>query len=176
MTRMTDTTRRGFIKDAAALAPLAIAQAVSGQASAQPERFDFVVAGAGHNSLVCAAYLAKAGYRVLVLEGRPTIGGGCKTAEVCLPGFKEDLCSSVHSGFQNNPALKELTLADYGLEYIDPELVMHLPFLDGASFSVWRDLDRTCETIAKISKKDAETFRKLVPEYKAYSASAVPGK
>src|SRR5579863_10676390 len=168
---MSETTRRGFMKEAAALAPLAFTGAARGQSNAPGERFDFVVAGAGHNSLVCAAYLAKAGYRVLVLEGRPTIGGGCKTAEVCLPGFKEDLCSSVHSGFQTNPALKELSLSEYGLEYIDPELVMHIPFLDGASISVWRDLDRTCETIAKISKKDAETFRKLVPEYKAYAES-----
>ena len=67
------------------------------------DRFDFVFAGAGHNSLICAAYLAKGGYKVLVLEGRPTIGGGTKTAEVCMPGFKEDLCSSVHAGIANNP-------------------------------------------------------------------------
>src|SRR5580698_6229608 len=103
---MSDTSRRGFMKEAAALAPLALVQArgqSSAQANAPSERFDFVVAGAGHNSLVCAAYLTKAGYKVLVLEGRPTIGGGCKTAEVCMPGFKEDLCSSVHSGFQSNP-------------------------------------------------------------------------
>jgi phytoene dehydrogenase-like protein len=172
---MSETTRRGFIKEAAALAPLALAPGARGQSNAPGERFDFVVAGAGHNSLVCSAYLAKAGYKVLVLEGRPTIGGGCKTAEVCLPGFKEDLCSSVHSGFQTNPALTELSLADYGLEYLDPELVMHIPFLDGASITVWRDLDRTCETIAKISKKDAETFRKLVPEYKAYAERGPAG-
>lgn len=177
---MTDTSRRRFIKDAAALAPLAAVRAARGQSNAQSgatsERFDFVIAGAGHNSLVCAAYLAKADYKVLVLEGRPTIGGGCKTAEVCLPGFKEDLCSSVHAGFQSNPALKELRLSDYGLEYIDPELVMHIPFLDGSSITVWRDLDRTCETIAKISRKDAETFRKLVPEYKAYAESGPSAK
>jgi phytoene dehydrogenase-like protein len=173
---MSETSRRGFIKEAAALAPLAFAKAASAQSSAAAEHFDFVIAGAGHNSLVCAAYLAKAGYKVLVLEGRPTIGGGCKTAEVCLPGFKEDLCSSVHSGFQSNPALKELALSDYGLEYIDPELVMHIPFLDGASITVWRDLDRTCETIAKISKKDAETFRKLLPEYKAYAESGAAAR
>ena len=168
---MSETTRREFMKEAKMLAPLAFAQSSKAQSNAPAERFDFVVAGAGHNSLVCSAYLAKAGYKVLVLEGRPTIGGGCKTAEVCLPGFKEDLCSSVHSGFQTNPALKELNLSDYGLEYLDPELVMHIPFLDGKSITVWRDLDRTCESIAKISKKDAETFRRLVPEYKAYAES-----
>jgi len=164
---MGKVTRRGFM-GAATTAPLVLAQRGTAQPGAAQERFDFVVAGAGHNSLICSAYLAKAGYKVLVLEGRPTIGGGCKTAEVCLPGFKEDLCSSVHGGIQNNPLLRnhELNLGDYGLEYIDPELVMHLPFLDGTSISVWRDLDRTCESIAKLSRKDADTFRRLVPQFR----------
>ncbi|HSR05933.1 MAG TPA: NAD(P)/FAD-dependent oxidoreductase [Bryobacteraceae bacterium] len=172
---MDEVSRRGFI-GAATLAPLALAQRGTAQQSAVPERFDFVVAGAGHNSLICSAYLAKAGYKVLVLEGRPTIGGGCKTAEVCLPGFKEDLCSSVHGGIQNNPLLRnnELNLGDYGLEYIDPELVMHIPFLDGTSLSIWRDLDRTCESIAKISKKDAATFRRLLPDFRNSESARAP--
>jgi phytoene dehydrogenase-like protein len=149
-------------------------QRASGQNASPTDQFDIVVAGAGHNSLVCAAYLAKAGFKVVVLEGRPTIGGGCKTQEVCMPGFKEDLCSSVHGAFRTNPAYKELALRDYGLEYIDDELVMHIPFFDGTSITVYRDLAKTCETIAKFSKKDAETFRKLVPDYEAYTK--VPAK
>jgi phytoene dehydrogenase-like protein len=172
---MSEITRRGFVKGAA-LAPLALApfRSMARQAAAPGDRFDFVFAGAGHNSLVCAAYLAKGGYKVLVLEGRPTIGGGTKTQEVCMPGFKEDLCSSVHSGISNNPLIRnnELPLRDYGYgEYIEPDPVMHIPFLDGASITVWRDLDRTCETIAHVSKKDAETFRRMVAEYKAYTAA-----
>jgi phytoene dehydrogenase-like protein len=171
---MTEITRRGFVKGAA-LAPLAFTPLRSmAQQAAPGDRFDFVFAGAGHNSLICAAYLAKGGYRVLVLEGRPTIGGGTKTAEVCLPGFKEDLCSSVHSGIANNPLVRnnELPLRDYGYgEYIDPDPVMHIPFLDGNSITVWRDLDRTCETIARFSKKDAQTFRRMVAEYKVYTAA-----
>src|SRR5579862_5778329 len=163
---MREITRRGFIKGAgaAALAPLAFQPLAEAQQAAPSERFDIVVAGAGHNSLVCAAYLAKAGNRVLVLEGRPTIGGGCKTQEVCLPGFKEDLCSSVHGNIRNSPVYKELRLQEFGLEYLDHDPVMHIPFLDGTSITVWHDLDRTCESIARISKKDAETFRRLVPE------------
>ncbi|HUA19812.1 MAG TPA: NAD(P)/FAD-dependent oxidoreductase [Bryobacteraceae bacterium] len=166
---MSGITRRGLMQGAA----LAATQFRSAQA--QPERFDVVVAGAGHNSLISAAYLAKAGYKVLVLEGRPTIGGGCKTAEVCLPGFKEDLCSSVHSGFQSNPALRnnELNLRDYGLEYIDPDPIMHTQFSDGVSLTVWKDLDRTCAEYARVSKKDAETFRRLVSEYQAYTQATV---
>jgi phytoene dehydrogenase-like protein len=171
-------TRRAFVKGAA-LTPLALTPLSSlAQQAAPSERFDVVVAGAGHNSLVCAAYLAKAGYKVLVLEGRPTIGGGCKTAEVCMPGFKEDLCSSVHGGIQSNPLLRdnELNLRDYGLEYIDPDPVMHIPFLDGASITVWRDLDRTCEGISKISKKDAEAYRRLAAEYKAYTQATTANR
>jgi phytoene dehydrogenase-like protein len=172
---MSEISRRGFVKGAA-LAPLALGpfRSVAQQAAAPGDRFDFVFAGAGHNSLICAAYLAKGGYKVLVLEGRPTIGGGTKTQEVCMPGFKEDLCSSVHSGIANNPLVRnnELNLRDYGYgEYIDPDPVMHIPFLDGASITVWRDLDRTCETIARVSKKDAETFRRMVAEFKAYTAA-----
>ncbi|HTR38316.1 MAG TPA: NAD(P)/FAD-dependent oxidoreductase [Bryobacteraceae bacterium] len=170
---MSGITRRGLMQGAA----LAATQLRS-PAQAQPERFDVVVAGAGHNSLISAAYLAKAGYRVLVLEGRPTIGGGCKTAEVCLPGFKEDLCSSVHSGFQSNPALRnnELNLRDYGLEYIDPDPIMHTQFTDGVSLTVWKDLDRTCAEYAKVSKKDAETFRRLVSEYTAYTKATAAAR
>jgi phytoene dehydrogenase-like protein len=165
---MSPMSRRVFVKGAT-LAPLALSSlpAIGQQTPRAPgDRFDIVVAGAGHNSLVCAAYLAKAGNKVLVLEGRPTIGGGCKTQEVCLTGFKEDLCSSVHGNIVRSPVYRELSLQEYGLEYLEPDPVMHIPFLDGASITVWRDVDRTCESIAKISKKDAETFRRLVPEFR----------
>ncbi len=176
---MCAITRRGFVKGAA-LAPLAMAPfSTMAQQAAPSERFDFVFAGAGHNSLICAAYLAKAGFKVLVLEGRPTIGGGTKTAEVCMPGFKEDLCSSVHSGISNNPLIRnhELPLREYGYgEYIESDPVMHIPFLDGTSITVWHDLDRTSETIARISKKDAQTFRRMVAEYKAYNAARSAGR
>jgi len=167
---MDKITRRGLMQGAA----IAATQLRSG-AQAPADSFDVVVAGAGHNSLISAAYLAKAGYKVLVLEGRPTIGGGCKTAEVCLRGFKEDLCSSVHTGFQSNPALRnnELNLRDYGLEYIDPDPIMHTQFTDGVSLTVWQDPDRTYAEFAKVSKRDADTFRRMLNEYKAYT-QAVP--
>jgi phytoene dehydrogenase-like protein len=78
------------------------------------EKFDFVVASAGHNSLIAAAYLAKAGYRCLVLEGRPTVGGGVKSAHLTLRGFTHDVCSSAHNGIHGNPMLldDEVKLGD----------------------------------------------------------------
>ena len=131
------------------------------------DRFDIVVAGAGHNSLVAAAYLAKAGYRCLVLEGRSMVGGDVKTGELTLPGFKHDVCSSAHILLQENPMMRddELKLGDYGLEYIFPELGMHMPFPDGSYITQWRDLDRTCAEFAKFSKKDAVAYRRIITEY-----------
>jgi phytoene dehydrogenase-like protein len=133
------------------------------------ERFDIVVAGAGHNSLVAAAYLAKAGYRCLVLEGRPIAGGSVKTAELTLRGFKHDVCSSAHNVIQDNPLLRddELKLGEYGLEYIFPDPVFHMPFPDGSYLTQWRDLDRTCAEFAKFSKNDALAYRRMIHEYEA---------
>lgn len=169
---MTDISRRRFLGTAAVTA--AAASATAPPARAAGETFDFVIAGAGHNSLICAAYLAKGGYRVLVLEGRPMIGGGCKTAEICLPGFKDDLCSTVHGLLMSNPLIRnnELGLVDYGLEYIQPDPMMHIPFPDGTSITMWRDVERTYAEYAKFSKEDADTFLRLIDEVKAYRKMA----
>ena len=97
---MIPMTRRGFVKGAA-LAPLAFTPlTLEAQTSALSNRFDIVVAGAGHNSLIAAAYLAKAGFRCVVLEGRPIVGGDVKTAELTLRGFLHDTCSSAQMAFK----------------------------------------------------------------------------
>ncbi len=179
-------SRRDFVRTTASLAPFVVSRLTNAQApetgtatarrTVSPgDRFDYVFAGAGHNSLICAAYLARSGSRVLVLEGRAMIGGGVKTAEVLLPGFKQDLCSSAHSGIAQNPLLRnhEIPLGDYGYETIDPDVVVHIPFLDGASFTVFRrDVARTAATIARVSKKDAETFTRLIASRQAVQAMA----
>ena len=165
---MKRITRRGFVKSAA-IAPLAVKQLAMQQVAGAAEKFDIVVAGAGHNSLITAAYLAKAGYRCLILEGRPKIGGGVKTAELTLKGFHDDCCSTAHVFIQDNPLIKndELKLADYGLQYIDPDPIFHVPFPDGSYLTQWRDLDRTCAEFAKFSKKDAAAYRKMLAELDA---------
>ena len=131
--------------------------------------FDVVVAGAGHNSLIAAAYLAKAGYRCLVLEGRSVVGGNCVTEELTLPGFQHDSCGTAHVVIQDSPMLRndELGLADYGLEYIHPEIVVHVPFADGTYLTQYHDIDRTCDEFAKFSKKDAAAYRRMIDEYDA---------
>ena len=85
------------------------------------ETADIVVAGAGHNSLITAAYLARAGYEVLVLDARSIPGGGAASEELLLPGYQIDSCSTGHTLIQTNPLLldDELDLLGrYGLEYL----------------------------------------------------------
>jgi phytoene dehydrogenase-like protein len=131
------------------------------------DKFDVVVAGAGHNSLVATAYLAKAGYRCLVLEGRPVVGGAVKTQELTLRGFNHDVCSAAHSTILSNPMFQnnEINLKEYGLEYIEPDPVIHMPFPDGTWLTQWRDLNRTCAEFAKFSKKDAAAYRRMLSEF-----------
>ena len=168
---MTAITRRGFVKTAA-LAPLALGPLSLGQQNppaAPGDRFDVVVAGAGHNSLITAAYLAKAGYRCVVLEGRPIIGGGVKTAEVSLVGFQHDLCSSAHTAIFDNPLMRddELKLGDYGLEYIQPDPVFHMPFPDGSYITQWRDAHRTAAEFGKFSRKDEAAYLRMMDEFES---------
>jgi phytoene dehydrogenase-like protein len=129
---------------------------------------DVVVAGAGHNSLVTAAYLAKAGYECLVLDARPIPGGGAATEELLLPGYRIDSCSTGHTLIQVNPLLTEDELglmADYGLEYLEPDPVGHVAFPDGAQLTMWLDIDRTCAEMANFSEPDAESYRRMIDEY-----------
>jgi len=129
---------------------------------------DVVVAGAGHNSLIAAAYLAKAGHEVLVLDARPIAGGGAATEELLGPGYRIDSCSTGHTLIRVNPLLvnDELGLiADYGLEYFEPDPVGHVTFPDGEQLTQWRDLDRTCEEIGRFSRNDADAYRRLIGDY-----------
>src|ERR1700686_1595944 len=165
---MSTISRREFVKTTA-LAPLAVTPFSLSPQAPKEDRFDIVIAGAGHNSMVAAAYLAKAGYRCLVLEGRPMLGGGVKTAELTLKGFKDDVCSTAHTFLQDNPMMRndELKLRGYGLEYVDPDPIFHIPFPDGTYLTQWRDLDRTCREFAKFSEKDAAAYRKMLAEFDA---------
>jgi phytoene dehydrogenase-like protein len=142
------------------------------------QRADIVVAGAGHNSLITAAYLAKAGYSVTVLDARPIPGGGASTEEPLLPGYKIDTCSTGHTLIRVNPLLAkdELGLhSKYGLTYLEPDPVAHVRFPDGEYITHWLDLDRTCEEIARFSKHDADAYRRMIGEYdevkSAYAAA-----
>jgi phytoene dehydrogenase-like protein len=123
--------------------------------------YDVIAVGSGHNGLVAAAYCAKAGRKVLVLERNSWFGGGCVSRELTVPGFMHDQHSMSHIFIQANPLLKadELGLhGKYGLRYVFPESPMYSVFEDGATIGQYRDRNRTAADIAKFSKKDAETY------------------
>jgi phytoene dehydrogenase-like protein len=132
------------------------------------ETADIVVAGAGHNSLITAAYLAKAGRECLVLDARPIPGGGAATEELLIPGYKLDSCSTGHTLIQVNPLMlrDELRLrSEYGLEYLEPDPIAHVGFPDGEQLTHWLDLDLACEELARFSRRDADSYRRLIAEY-----------
>ena len=131
---------------------------------------DVVVAGAGHNSLITAAYLTRAGHRCLVLDARPAPGGGVASEELLLPGFWVDSCSTGHTLIQTNPVLADDELgliSEHGLTYLQPDPVAHVVFPDGESLTMWLELERTCEEIARFSRADEQAYRRLLAEYDA---------
>jgi phytoene dehydrogenase-like protein len=131
---------------------------------------DFVVAGAGHNSLITAAYLAAAGHEVVVLDAREIPGGGAASEELLGPGYVVDSCSTGHTLIQTNPLLvdDELgLLGHYGLTYVQPDPFAHVAFPDGRALTMWLDVDRSCDELARFSARDAETYRRMLGEYDA---------
>lgn len=128
--------------------------------------YDIVALGAGHNGLTAAAYMAKAGKKVLVLEAKDYPGGGVVTRELTLPGYHHDVHSNVHIMIQGNPMLREDELgllSKFGLEYHYSELPHATIFEDGRAILSYKDLDRTCQGLAEmISEKEAEAYRRFV--------------
>lgn len=126
--------------------------------------FDIVVIGGGHNGLICGGYLAKAGENVLVLEKHDVLGGFVSTEEALpeAPGFKFNIGASEHGGVVDTPIVSDLELGKFGLEYMVREEMYFFPFLDGAAVPIYKSVDKTCEAIAEISKRDAEAYRGFV--------------
>jgi phytoene dehydrogenase-like protein len=122
-------------------------------------KYDAIIIGGGHNGLVAACYLARAKWKVLVLERRYLVGGACVTEENIFPGYKVSTAAYVNSLF--SPAIiKELRLADYGFALLERNPSSFTPFLDGRHLFLGPDRKMNQEQIAKFSKKDAENYPK----------------
>jgi phytoene dehydrogenase-like protein len=124
-------------------------------------RYDAIVVGGGHNGLVTACYLARAKWRVLVLERRHLVGGACVTEET-FPGFKVSTAAYVNSLFRPE-IIRDLRLGDYGFEAIERNPASFSPFLDGRYLMLGTGSTKDVEEIGKFSERDAQSY----PRYEA---------
>jgi phytoene dehydrogenase-like protein len=118
---------------------------------------DVTVVGSGPNGLAAAVTAARAGLSVRVLEAADEIGGGVRTSELTLPGYRHDICSAVHPAALASPFFRALGL-DRSIEWIIPEISYAHPLADGDAAIAWRDLDRTVDGLGR----DGANWRRLV--------------
>jgi phytoene dehydrogenase-like protein len=119
---------------------------------------DAIVVGSGPNGLAAAITLAQAGRTVTVLEADRTIGGGCRSAELTLPGFVHDVCSAVHPFAAASPLFRTLPLERYGLEWVQPPVSLAHPLDDGDAALIVRSLDDTARGLGR----DGRAYRRLL--------------
>jgi phytoene dehydrogenase-like protein len=124
-------------------------------------KYDAIIIGGGHNGLVAACYLARAGWHVLVLERRYLVGGACVTEET-FPGFKVSTAAYVNSLFRKE-IIHDLRLRDYGLALLERNPSSFTPFPDGRHLLMGPDAAMNLREIAKFSIRDAEAY----PKYEA---------
>ncbi|MFD9544103.1 phytoene desaturase family protein [Streptomyces sp. NPDC060022] len=127
-----------------------------------PSMLDAVVVGAGPNGLTAAAELARRGFAVEVFEAAETVGGGARTEELTLPGFRHDPCSAVHPLGIGSPAFDAMPLARHGLEWLQPQLALAHPFPDGSAAVLTRSVG---ESAMSLGPEDAGAYRRLVAPY-----------
>ncbi|HEY6426827.1 MAG TPA: NAD(P)-binding protein, partial [Acidimicrobiales bacterium] len=125
-------------------------------------RPDAVVVGAGPNGLVAAVILARAGLRVEVYEAGPVAGGGCRTAELTLPGFQHDVCSAVHPLLVASPAFREIDLSAHGVRLLTPRTAFAHPLDGGRAVTVGPAVIDTADTLGADGHEYARTFAPLV--------------
>ncbi|MDA8166132.1 MAG: NAD(P)/FAD-dependent oxidoreductase [Desulfobacteraceae bacterium] len=119
------------------------------------------VIGSGPNGLAAAIELARAGWEVTVYESRDTPGGGARTAELTLPGFRHDICSAIHPLAVSSPAFASYGLKEAGLEWLDPELPLAHPFDDGTAAVLARPLAATADALGP----DGSAWRELMAPF-----------
>jgi phytoene dehydrogenase-like protein len=120
--------------------------------------YDAVVVGSGPNGLAAAITLQQKGLSVLVIEGKPTIGGGLRSAELTLPGFVHDICSAIHPMAAGSPFFKTLPLAEHGLTFVNPPVAAAHPLDGGKAAALQGSVADTARTLGI----DAEAYTNLL--------------
>jgi phytoene dehydrogenase-like protein len=121
---------------------------------------DAVVVGGGPNGLAAGIVLARAGRSVRVVEARDSVGGGCRSAELTLPGVVHDVCSAVHPLARSSPLFGELDLGRHGLEWLEPPIQLAHPLDDGTAALLHRDVEATAASFG--DERDAAIYRRWI--------------
>jgi phytoene dehydrogenase-like protein len=128
--------------------------------------YDGIIIGAGHNGLILQAYLGKAGLRTLCIERRHVAGGGLSTVEdPRYPGYLHNTHAFFQRAITAMPWYADLALERHGARYIEPELNVALLTGDGGALEWWTDIDRTVDSFARFSARDADTLRRWQHEF-----------
>ncbi|WP_339839838.1 NAD(P)/FAD-dependent oxidoreductase [uncultured Maribacter sp.] len=126
------------------------------------KKYDVVIIGSGPNGLSAGICLAEKGLKVAIIEAAETIGGGMRTAELTLPGFKHDICSAVHPMAYMSPYLKTLPLEKYGLDWIIPEASVAHPLDNEDAVILSKSIKQTAANLGLDGKRYSELITPFV--------------
>lgn len=127
--------------------------------------YDAVVVGSGPNGIACAIAMAQAGNSVLLVEAQPIPGGGCRSMELTLPGFKHDVCSAVHPLGIGSPFFRTLPLSEYGLRWINPEGAYIQAYQPGKALLVEQSLEATAQNLGSGNSSYCQLMKSLLPNW-----------
>ena len=127
--------------------------------------YDAVVIGSGPNGLAAAITVAQRGRSVLVIEAAETIGGGARSAELTLPGFVHDVCSTVHPMGRWSPFFRDLPLSDYGLTWVEPAAPLAHPLDDGTAVMLEHSVEATAASMGEDRSRYLQFMRPLVCDW-----------
>ncbi len=128
-------------------------------------KYDAIVVGSGPNGFAAAIALQRAGLAVLLIEGKESVGGGARSAQLTLPGFIHDICSSVYPLGADSAFFNQLHLEQFGLEYLKPEYAIAHPFDDGSAAAIGSSIETTAAQFGKDAGNYKRIFSSLVQEW-----------
>ena len=143
--------------------------------SSQPD-FDAIIVGAGHNGLICGLYLAKEGYRVLVVEQADDVGGACRSAEVTVPGFIHDLFATNFTLFTASRAYHDFAdeLSSLGVRFLSSDESFATGYADGRTARVFASVEKTEQCVGELAPSDLPAWRNLVQFFKTAAPYFLP--
>ncbi|HEY2580976.1 MAG TPA: NAD(P)/FAD-dependent oxidoreductase [Mucilaginibacter sp.] len=129
--------------------------------------FDAVIVGSGPNGLAAAILMQQNGLSVLLIEGKETIGGGLRSAELTLSGYNHDICSAIHPLAAASPFFGQLPLNEHGLEFIYPEIAAAHPFDDGTAAIVKKSVEETARLLGADEKAYLDLMQPVLKDWPA---------